>query len=244
MTCTSHHEPADRDLLAYLDGEASAEVEQHLAICAHCRLRAEELRATEARLLSGLYRLECPAPEELGEYHLQLLPKDRAREIRQHVAGCRLCAREIAGLRGYLTELRPDVEHGVLGAVGAPMRVWVARLVGGMASPGLALQPGQVVAAIRGADEGPRIYEAGDIQLSIDVQPDPHQPSHRSLFGLLLGPQSAGFRAHLWQQGTHLISVPVDAAGNFEISGLPPGSYELILEGPDAEVHVQDLNAE
>ncbi len=244
MTCTSHQEIADRDLLAFLDGEASAEVERHLAECVHCRERAAALAKLERRLSAGLYRVECPASEVLGEYHLQLLPDDRATEIRQHVAGCGLCARELAELQGYLVTLRPDLEHDALQTAKARVRVWIARLVGGMSGPGLSLQPGTAVAGTRGAEEGARVYEAGGFQLSIEVQADAGHPSLRGLFGLLLGPEPQEFQAHLWQHGMRIASVPVDTAGNFSISSLEPGSYDLILEGPSTEVHVQDLAVE
>jgi hypothetical protein len=133
------------------------------------------------------------------------------------------------------------VEHGVLEETGARVKVWIARLVGGMAGAGVPLQLAPAVVGVRGADEGPRIYEADDVQLSIEVQPDPDRPTRRGLFGLVLSAEPEKFRAHLWQQGTHITSVPVDGVGNFVISGLEPDSYELILDGPGVEVHVQDV---
>jgi hypothetical protein len=198
----------------------------------------------DRNLSARLHRIGCPAPEELGEYHLQLLADDRAREIRRHVADCRQCAQELAGLRDYLADLRPDIEQGPFEAVGARARVWLARLAGGTWGPGPALQPAPAVAGVRGTDQGPRVYNAGDMQVSIDVQSDPSQPGQRCVYGLLLASEPEKYQAHLWQEGKRITSVPVVSAGSFVISGLEPAGYELILEGPDAEVHVQDLTVE
>ena len=91
MTCMSPQRIADRDLLAYLDGEAGSEIEQHLAGCADCRERSLALANLDRNLSARLHRIGCPPPEELGEYHLQLLADDRAHEIRRHVAPGNTC---------------------------------------------------------------------------------------------------------------------------------------------------------
>jgi hypothetical protein len=184
----------------------------------------------------------CPASEELGEYHLQLLPAGRADEIRHHVADCPLCARELAELEAYLADLAPDIEHGRLEAAQAHVRVWIARLVEGVTGAGPALAPAPAFAGLRGQDEGPQIYEAGDVQVSLEVQADAERRGRRSLLGLLIAAEAGEFRAHLWQHGTRVTSVPVDDTGNFVIAGLDAGRYDLIVSGPQVEVHIQELD--
>lgn len=236
MPCMSPPPIVDRDLLASLNGEASSEVEQHLARCADCRGRAAALARLERRLSAELYRIACPASEELGEYHLQLLPASRADEIRKHLAICPFCTREVAELQGYLADLAPDVEVGLVEAMQARVRVWIARLV-----EGGAMAPAPAFAGLRGDDEGPRVYEAGDVQISIEAQADAEQPGQHSLLGLLIAAQAGTFEAHLWQRGTHVTSVTVEDAGNFVIPNLDVGAYDLIVSGPGIEVHIPEL---
>ena len=38
-----------------------------------------------------------------------------------------------------------------------------------------------------------------------------------------------------------MTATPVDGLGNFVLSALSPGTYELLLAGPDLEIHVQHI---
>ena len=48
--------------------------------------------------------------------------------------------------------------------------------------------------------------------------------------------------AHLWLADRRVGEVSVDELGNLVVPNLKPGSYELILSGPEVEVHIRDLD--
>jgi hypothetical protein len=129
-----------------------------------------------------------------------------------------------------------------------------------------------VLAGMRGDAGAHLVYAVEDVQVIIDVQTDAQQPAHRVLLGLLLGladPQQ--ITAQLWAAEqpvadtrvtaateTNQRSVPpaqllearakpvatttVDELGNFVLTALMPGIYDLILSSDKAEVHIQTLS--
>jgi hypothetical protein len=239
MDCTSFPEPNDWELLAYIDGEADDRVAAHLAKCPHCRERARRLTRLQNRLTARIYRVACPSPATLGEYHLGILPPERAAAVAQHLEECGSCAREVAQLEDYLIELIPTLELTPLERAGEKVKVLVARLVGGEPGDGMPGQP--AYAGIRGEDEASYLYEAEDIQIVIGIQDDATQPDRKATFGLVVGVEPGDVKAYLWQAERCIAIIPVDELGNFIIPDLKPGSYELIVTGPQIEVHVQEL---
>jgi len=193
------------------------------------------MAGTEDKLTAILYRLTCPDSAELGEYHFGIVAGERSRQIKRHLGSCPHCRRELVQLQSYLTELAPELEISLAGRV----KIWIARLVpdGGWGN-GSAPMP---AFAVRGGENGPLIYQAGDAQLTIEVQDDLEKPGHRSILGLVFGADLADMQAYLWQESKGVAAVDVDELGNFIISGLAPGVYELILSGPAVEIHVQEL---
>ena len=105
MRCVSLRRLDDERLLAYLDGAGGEWPARHLERCAHCRKRAEQLARAQKYLSIRLYRLTCPSPLELGEYHLDLLDPMRLDVIARHLQECLHCALEVAQLRAYLHDL-------------------------------------------------------------------------------------------------------------------------------------------
>lgn len=251
MSCVSPPELTDTELMSYVDGEAEADVAAHLARCPHCRERAHRLARFQGRLTAQLYRLTCPSPAELGEYHLGLLPESQAAAIDQHLAECPHCAREVAQLRDYLTGLAPDLELNPLERVREQIRTLVAQLVRsssglggtGMLSPAYAGVRGAAESLAAAPQEQVSVYEADDIQITVEVQNDTEQPDRKVLLGLVLGMGARGAEAHLWQADRPVSRTPVDDLGNFCFASIASGSYELILTGPGVEVHIQDLEA-
>ena len=231
-------ELSDRDLLAYLDGEASPSIVQHVSGCTACQERARELAAVEGRLAHRLHRATCPTPQALGEYHLGLLPEPRAATVRQHLAACLHCDRELGEMRAYLAQVAPDVAMGPL----ACLRTIIARLVSGanaLLGPDLALAP--AANGLRGAASGPRVYEAEDTQLVIDVTPDSQRPGTIQLLGLALGGDVVGMQAELRRDETLVDAAQVDALGNFCLSA-SRGSHRLSLRGTDREIRIESLD--
>jgi hypothetical protein len=189
----------------------------------------------EDTLKTRLFRAICPEPVELGELHLGLLPPERATQLRAHVADCPHCARELGHLQTFLQDVAADLEHSVADRV----RLWLARLL----PAGEAGAPAMPAFALRGEDDEPgtRIYEAGAAQLSLEVQQDPDSPGDHILLGLMLGVTTGDAVANLWQNEEQVGTAVVDELGNFTFSSLAPGRYELIISGPEFEIHVQEL---
>ena len=132
-------------------------------------------------------------------------------------------------------------------------------------------QPSWAAAGVRGDAGAHLVYAVDDVQVILDVQADAQQPAYRVLLGLLLGladPQQ--ITAHLWRAeqpvaGGHIHATPhidrwpvqtgnqgeeqakavatttVDELGNFVITALTPGVYDLILSSDKTEVHIQTL---
>ncbi len=243
MACVSPPELNDRELLTCIEGEADPQMMAHLEQCLHCREKAHRLTRLQDRLTAQLYRITCPSPLELGEYHLGLLPRDQAAAVARHLAECPHCAREVAQLTDYLAELAPTMEPGLLEQVKERVKVLVAHLVNGGLAAGLLTQPTltPAYAGIRGGEGEPFLYQADDVQIATEVQDDAERPGRKVLLGLVIGMEPSGVKAHLWQAGQRVAVVPVDELGNFVIPSLAPGSYELILSGPEVEIHIQDL---
>ena len=243
MACVSPPELNDRELLTYIDGEADQQVVAHLERCPHCREKAHRLACLQGRLTARLYRVTCPSPVELGEYHVGVLPRAQAAAVARHLAECPHCTREVAQLKDYLAGLATAMEPSPLERIKARARVLVARLVNGGLEAGLLGQPAlaPAYAGVRGEEREPTLYQADDIQVAIEIQEDAEQPDRRVLLGLVIGAEPSRVEAHLWQADQRVAVVPVDELGNFVIPDLAPGSYELILSGPEIEIHIQEL---
>jgi hypothetical protein len=144
-------------------------------------------------------------------------------------------------LQEYLTERAPDLSVSLLEQVQGRIKVLIADLVGQPVGRGPFAHPAPAYAGLRGEEEGPLVYRAGGIEIVLEVQQDADQPDHRALLGLVLGGDLSGLKVYLWQAGQQIAQTAVDTLGNFVFVDLLPGSYDLILSGPDAEIHVQEL---
>jgi len=241
MTCTSPPELSDGALLAYLDDEADDHAKTHLENCPYCRSRAQRLARLQSDMNARLYRFDCPAPLELGEYRLGVLSADRAAGVARHLAACPRCTQEVAQLAGYLSDLAPDLELSPQEQAGERLRVLVARLVSGGASGNLRAP---AYAGLRGREDEslPLIFEAEAIQIVLDIQADPARPGRQTMLGLVVGVDDPpAHHVYLWKNNWNVISIPLEETANFVVSDLSAGRYELMLSGPGVEVHVQDV---
>jgi len=207
----------------------------------------------ETQLLKMLYRADCPPSVELGEFQLGLLERVRSVWMGQHVADCPHCSRELAQLNSFMSQVAAqlpaaqlpaaqlptaevDTPTGVLAGATARLKVLVAQLF----TPA----PGQAAWAVRGdattdvAAGAVQIFNVDDIQVSIETQSDPIQPSQRSILGLISGADTLGWRVHVWQAGQFFVTVEVDEFGNFIVPPVESGNYQIILDGADTEVHL------
>jgi hypothetical protein len=239
MVCVSPLALNDRELLVYIDGEADRQVVAHLEQCPHCRERAYRLARLQDCLTAVMYRLTCPSPLELGEYHLGLLSRDRATTVARHLADCPHCAREVVLLKDYLAKLTSELEFDLWQQI----KVLVAQLVRVGQDIARSGSPTLVPAyrGGRGEEKGPRLYQAEDIQVSIEIQDDVERQDRKVLLGLVTEMDTHELKAHLWQAEQLVTTASVDDLGNFVIADLTPGNYELILSNSGVELHIQSL---
>ncbi len=228
MNCVSPPELDDRQLLAYLDGDADRLVGTHLAQCPYCREKARHLSHWQNQLTAKLYRMTCPSSIELGDYHLGLLPTAQAVSVAQHVSDCPHCKREIAQLRDYLRgELAPAFEAGPMERV----KVLIARLVGGSGEPGRAgMTSAPILAGLRGEAKGPLTFEADGILIVLDVQPA--AAGRVTILGQVAADDQdrwTGAAIELRQSGSQQMTAIVDDLGAFRCEELPPGPTEILI---------------
>jgi hypothetical protein len=250
MACIKPPALTDEQLLSWIDGAATVEVAMHMQQCADCRSRANSLARWQKQLAVQLYRVECPSPLELGEYHLALLPAERVLTVEKHLTACLHCAREIQTLQGYLTTLSSTLEPvapSVASNVSLGQRVrrlvakWIDPLLGTVESGGSV----PAFAALRGEAENQDVqfvYEAEDVQIIIELQTDPTQPDRKVLLGLILGlAADQAFEAQLQQTEQAALFAPVDELGNFVFDKLMVGTYTLLLRSAETEIRIEDV---
>ncbi len=239
MACVLPPELDNKTLLIFIDDKADHHVAAHLEQCPHCREKAHRLTRLNDYLSAQLYRLTCPPPITLGEYHLGVLLRDQMASIARHLVECPHCSREIAQLRDYMAKPIPTPEPTPLKSI----KILVAQLVygggGGVWAGSSGLSPGY--AGLRGEEQGLYLYQANDVQIAVEVQDDAGQQGHKALLGLVTGMDTHELSAHLWQIKQRVATTLVDDLGNFVIPNLAPGNYKLILSGPEEEVHVREM---
>lgn len=189
----------------------------------------------DKKMTSMLYRALCPSPTELGEYELKMLSGKQARIVEAHLLICPHCRQELNTLRTYLKDLSPDLEFSFVERV----KVWVATLLPGRGEGGGALD---LAFGLRGDPGNVSSYQAGDALLTLEVQPDPAQPERKALLGLVTGVDTSGMSAALWREGERIAESNLDELGNLMFQELESGVYDLILHGPEVEIHVHDVS--
>lgn len=231
--CVSPPELDDKQLFAYLDNQdANPETALHLKECPYCREKAEALERLQKRLTRRLYRIACPSPMELGEYHLHLLPASQMLVLRQHLSECPHCSREIAELDEFLN----TQEAGVIGKA----KVILARLLGENNENRL---PGGL-GALRGEAKGPTTFEADGVLITLDVQAG--AAGRTILVGQVAAEdqdQWTGAIVKLQQTRTPPATVLLDDLGAFQYDDAHPGSIELTITSPyGIEVQIPSIN--
>jgi anti-sigma factor RsiW len=225
MNCVSPPELNDRQLLAAIDEEADTETADHLIRCPYCRKRAKALEAQQRNLTARLYRLSCPSPLELGDFHLGMLPRLKAAAVASHLQECPHCAFEIAQLSSYLGETAPSSKSSPFEGV----KNLVARLI----SPGegSSFAGGPLAAAhapLRGGAKGPITLEADGILILLDVQP--YAEGQAAVVGTVAAHEQdswTGAQVELYQADRPPITANVDDLGAFRCEGILPGAAEL-----------------
>lgn len=232
----SQQELSDAQLLAYLDGELDADTAVTIAQSSHYRQRAAAL-ARQQQQLQQLLPPESDLADLLGQYHAGLLSKAEEQAVAQYLAEHPHAAHQLALLQKFLQQWQPADEPP-----GSPhaLKVWLAQL---LTTSGSAWQP--AAAGVRGTAEA--VYQAGDVQIVLDIDDDPQQPGHKLLTGLALGLPPGDWQVYVWPAAdpdSESVTA-VDTHGNFLLAGLPPGATVLLIRSTTAaepaEIYVESL---
>jgi hypothetical protein len=223
--------------MAFLDGEADPETTLHLQKCEHCRDRAKTLEHEQKLLTYRLYRASCPSTDELGEFHLRMLPSEQMLIISQHVRECPLCTREIEQLKGFLGDLVPVTEGNLL----QQAKILIARLVGGQDRYNAV---GESAFALRGETEEPIIYETDGVVIVLDIQPTVEGKAD------ILGQVAAddqenwtGAEVKLQQTDENQMTTVLDDLGAFRFEEAPSVSIQITITSPQGvEVQIPNID--
>lgn len=235
MTCIDPGAVSPEDLLAYAEGDGDGRTAAHVASCPWCAAEAASFAALDRTLTARLWRADCPATLTLGDYVLDLLHPQEDLGVRAHVAACPHCTAELDELRTALVG-DPLAE---LAAAPGPLARLVMRL---LPAPG----HGLAFAGVRGAGTATRTYEAGQLTITLTVEPVAERGRRRwSLAGLVLhegGEQlPEGILVRVVRSGAVAAEAVLDDLGNFVIGGLEDGVYDLELNLPDRVLAVEGL---
>lgn len=224
-------------MMAFVDGVANRRVARHVAECAYCAARVAEYRALTLALTARLYRASCPAPELLGDFHLNLLSPGQKLVVAKHLRECALCRQELAQ---YLEDAEPTPSAaGTLAGITGAFRGFIAALH--LAPP---LQP----ATLRGAPGRRQEFRVGENSVVIGYQPG--SGVHGRLAGVIdpwppAADLAPDFSVHvqLFQEDMPISEQTTDELGHFVFEEVAPGRYDLLLDWLDDVVLIADVEA-
>jgi hypothetical protein len=218
MKCISSPALDDTQIIAFVEGEADVAVAAHIKECPYCREKARRWTRMQNRLRQRSYRVTCPTPMVLGEYHLGYLPTPDVLVVSQHLRECILCSREVAALENFLASLAPA--PGLMETA----NVLIARLVGVSSENSF----GPAAPALRGEAKGPLTFEADGVVIVLDIQPADKGGSN--ILGQVAADEQEKWTGALVEvrQGNELQgSAVVDDLGAFRCEGIQVGEQEL-----------------
>jgi hypothetical protein len=228
--CINPTEVREGDLLAYAEGQASAEVQDHVRRCTYCAERAVLYERLDWHLRTGLYRTSCPPSDVLARWQLHLLPTDEELQVAAHVRACPHCAgelRELAAMDDDLLSVLLERLQGVSRWLEATLVATAPRLVG-----------------LRGVAAPQRRYQVGDLDIFVGSQ---MRPEGRRLMGRLrassaeVETQVAAVKVWLVQEGQVLDSQSTDDRGHFVFSDVSTGRYDLGFAWQGEAVLIRDV---
>ena len=211
MKCITSPALDDTQIVSFIEGEADDGVVAHIKECPYCSEKARQWTHLQNRLKKQSYRVTCPTPMELGDYHLGLLSGSEKLVVAQHVRECLHCGQEVTILETFLSSLAP--ESNLLGAA----KVLIARLMDAPAA-----------SALRGESKGPLTFEADGIVIVLDIQPR-NERSFDMLGQVAADDQDqwTGALVELRKDGQLECSTTIDDLGAFQCEGMLAGKQEL-----------------
>jgi hypothetical protein len=214
MKCITSPALDNVEIAMYVDGEADEAVRAHVQQCPFCSEKARQWTRLQNSLRKQSYRVDCPTPVELGDYHLGYLPDPQELVVAAHLRECVLCRRDVAVLENFLGSLAP--ETSLLGAV----KVLIARLISGQGDPARG--------ALRGGGKEPLTYKANGNVIVLDIQKT--NEGKVSIFGQVAADdqdQWTGAAVELRKDDQLQASTEIDDLGSFQYTSVIPGGQEL-----------------
>jgi hypothetical protein len=261
MECIEPGAIRDEELFAFLAGEiVRPTVQQHLARCQSCSAKLADFRRVERSLTRKLYRWDCPANQELGEYQFGLLDNERATAVKLHLSSCVLCSAEIATLSQFLANdpmlvervsVQPSLSNNHVIRAVKPLVSHLRDVSSGQIrriiatylppQPRLAFQR-----EVASTEVWPRSYSAEDFNISIQLDRSTSRRDSLQLIGLVTRKGSSleslqGIPVVLSSQTNTVYKQNIDELGNFVFSSISPASYTLELQLPDCTIVIEQL---
>ena len=205
-------------LIEYLDSTADAWVAAHILRCPSCRERVATWSQAQDDLGKLLNPIACPSNTELGEYYLSMLSLERGHEMFLHLKTCLECQDDIDSLASFVDDQTPASQ---------------------ILYPFIASTTARQMLAYR--DSSPThanefTYQIEEAEINISIQESTLKANHHTLLGLATGVKT-GTRASadLIPSGSVdlLLTTPINPLGDFVISDIPSGKYELQINTPD-----------
>lgn len=264
MECSQPGTIREEELIAYLAGDTvRPAVLEHLARCPHCSSQLESYRQLDRKLVSKLYRWDCPTNMVLGEYYLGMLALEQAIEIKKHLDTCVLCAAEVAALSAFLAQdpveatqaagarknipvrtVSPNQHRAVREAIDHlhdQARSGIRRIIASLLPPQPLLSPTRTSKVA----EWPRNYAAEDLRITMALEQGAGYRDTLKLIGFV---QQQGKALEAFEGTTVQLSTgqtaytqQVDELGNFVFSPVAPATYTLELQFQDSIVVIDQL---
>lgn len=247
--CINPNEIEYWQLEAYVDGERTPDVVQHLKHCSACRDETVLLERTNAQLSALLFRLRCPDPEALLNYQWGLLPEKQALVIAAHLSECSHCYTEANRLHPPVLSTSKETTakdiNSVTGIFGQKLRLLVAQLLPGdpMLAP-VRSAKSELDSGTRGPASTTDIYAVEELDWDIVLSYLVQSNATYTLQGQLLGvsaEQVNAFKASLVHDDTVIGTVDLNEVGVFEFASLSTGEYTLCFHTEQVKVCIPHI---
>jgi len=224
----------EEDIIAYVSGESTAKVRDHIARCPACRARADSYAELQSALLARLYRLHCPSPEALRAFAAGRLGGAWRKQVSQHVRDCVHCREELETIREYDDLAR----RGTLGQA-------LRQLLQIVRVQTLPVSPQPV--GLRGPTIAPQMFRAQAANVDVVLTPLPGEQGGppQTLVGQLIPHGEEAERAlrsfegavvELRKGGRLIAEATVDTSGGFTLPLSGTGKYEIRIYLGDMEI--------
>ncbi len=208
--------------------------------------------STETRLKAILFRSDCPSNMELGDYELGLLSSQRREELDSHMAVCPHCQADLVQMRQFMAIPAIGIESAKSdGEQKSPLLERIKVIFVDLLSPSAGMQrPASLQPVFRGAENNmrTRVIETDTYVISISAIEDKTSYPKQQIIGnvMPLSDDDETFQhwtASLWRSGALVTSTPLADDSYFIFEDVQPIEmpHELILSGPEVEIHLQNL---